>query len=179
MGGRARRERRWPGRPPLWCAGAVTSPRPVSALARLRGWAEWLDSRFRVPWTSIRFGLDPICSLVPGVGDLVSPLFALLLVVQGIRQHVPRIVLARMVLNAFIDALIGTIPIAGTIGDVFWRANLMNLALLERHAQPGRAPRAGDYAFVWGIAAVFGLLMAVPVALGIWFSILLWRRLVG
>lgn len=139
-------------------------------LERLRRIAALLDSRFRVPGTNIRFGLDPILSLIPGLGDLTSPLFALALIVQGLRQRVPKIVLTRMMLNALVDAVIGAVPIAGTIGDVFFRANLMNLRLLERHAHPGRPPETGDYVFVFAMAAVCGLLVAIPAGIGIWLT---------
>jgi Domain of unknown function (DUF4112) len=140
----------------------------------LRAWAELLDSRFRIPGTQIRFGIDPILSLVPGLGDLASPVFAVLLLVEAMKRGVPRIVMARMVINALFDALIGVVPVAGTIGDIFWRANLRNLALLERHAQPGGLPRRADYAFVFVIAAGFGLLLVVPFLLAIWLA---WRLL--
>ena len=100
-----------------------------------------------------------ILSLIPGFGDLASPIFTVVLLVQGLRQHVPRVVMVRMVVNALIDALIGAIPVAGNIGDIFWRANNLNLDLLTRHAQRGRPPTPGDYAFVWLIALVLGLLI--------------------
>lgn len=129
----------------------------------LRRWADLLDNRFVVPGTEIRFGLDPILSLVPGVGDLVSPVFALVLLVQGVYQRVPKVILLRMLLNALFDGLIGIVPVAGTVADVFWRANTRNLALLEAYAQPGRQPTAGDYAFIWAVAAVFGMLAAAIV----------------
>jgi hypothetical protein len=145
----------------------------------LRWWAVLLDSRFRVPGTNIRFGLDPILSLVPGLGDLASPIFTVALLAQGLRQRVPRVVVVRMVLNALIDALIGVIPVAGNIGDVFWRANLANLALLERYAEPGRPASPGDHAFVWAVAVVFGLLIAVPVVLAVWITVVFWHWLVG
>jgi hypothetical protein len=148
-------------------------------LSWLRWWADLLDSRFRVPGTNVRFGIDPILSLVPGFGDLASPAYTLLLLVQGVRQRVPKVVIARMVLNALVDALIGVVPIAGTIGDVFWRANTANLALVERHARPGRAPSRGDYLFVFGAVAVFGLLALVPFLLGIWMAAMIWRFVVG
>ena len=48
----------------------------MPGLQWLRWWATLLDSRFRVPGTNIRFGLDPLLSLVPGLGDLASPAFA-------------------------------------------------------------------------------------------------------
>jgi hypothetical protein len=145
----------------------------------LRFWADLLDSRFRIPGTDIRFGIDPILSLIPGFGDLASPIFTVVLLVQGLRQHVPRVVMVRMVVNALIDALIGAIPVAGNIGDIFWRANNLNLALLERHARAGRPPTAGDYAFVWLIALVLGLLILVPVLIALWLATVLWHLVAG
>lgn len=142
----------------------------------LRWWASLLDSRFRIPGTNIRFGIDPVLSLIPGVGDLASPVFAVAVLLQGVRQRVPRVVLLRMLGNALIDAFIGAVPIAGTVGDIFWRANLRNLALLERHARRGVAPSRADYVFVWTAAAIFGMLIAIPFFLAIYLFAELWRR---
>jgi hypothetical protein len=136
----------------------------------LRRWAVLLDARFRIPGTSIRFGLDPILSLIPGLGELASPAFAMALLVQGVGQRVPKVVLARMALNALLDALIGAIPIAGTIGDIFFRANTLNLALLERHAKPGVPPRRRDYYFVFGIAVAVGIVVFGVIALGLYLA---------
>jgi hypothetical protein len=141
---------------------------PVTSLSWLRWWADLLDTRFVVPGTTIRFGIDPLLSLIPGLGDLASPVFAVALLAQGIVQRVPKVVLVRMLVNAFVDALIGAVPIAGTVGDIFWRANTRNLRLLERHAQPGRPPTRADYVFVAIVGLVFGILALVPVVLAIW-----------
>lgn len=148
-------------------------------LAFLRKWAELLDSRFVLPGTRIRFGIDPILSLIPGLGELASPVFALLLIAQGVQQGVPKVVLFRMLVNALLDALIGAIPVAGTVGDIFWRANVANLALLERHSVRGVRPTRADYAFVWGAAALLGVLVAVPMFVGLWLATWLWRALGG
>ncbi|HUF48575.1 MAG TPA: DUF4112 domain-containing protein [Vicinamibacterales bacterium] len=149
--------------------------RPASdTLAWLRGLAELLDNRFVIPGTSIRFGLDPVLALVPGVGTLVSPMFAVLLLVQGVHQHVPAVVLARMLANAFIDALIGTVPVAGHIGDIFWRANVRNLDLLVRHARPGAVPDRSDFLVAAAMAGLFGLVLIIPVVLALWFLASLW-----
>lgn len=145
---------------------------PRSFLPYLRAWAELLDNRFRIPGTGIRFGLDPILSVVPGLGDLASPVFAVALILQGVQQRVPKVVLLRMAGNALLDALVGAVPVAGTVADVFWRANVRNLALLERHARPGTPPTRADYAFAWGLAIVFGLLVAVPVFVAFWLTVL-------
>jgi len=146
-------------------------------LAWLRWWADLLDSRFRIPGTRIRFGIDPILSLIPGLGDLASPAFTAALLAQVFHQRVPRVVVARMLLNALADAAIGAIPVAGQIGDLFWRANLRNLALLERYADPSRPPERGDYLFVLGVTVALGVIAAVPVLVAIWLALVLWRAL--
>jgi hypothetical protein len=155
---------------------AIAGPHAAAGgLSWLRFWADLLDSRFRIPGTGIRFGIDPILSLIPGFGDLTSPIFTVVLLVQGVRQHVPRVVMIRMVANAIIDALIGMVPVAGSIGDIFWRANNLNFALLERHAQPGRPASAADYAFVWLIVLIFAVILAVPILIALWLATLLWH----
>jgi hypothetical protein len=134
----------------------------------LRRWAVLLDSAFRIPGTNVRFGLDAIIGLVPGIGDLVAPIFTVILLGTALRMRVPAVVLARMVLNAGIDMVLGIIPIAGDIGDVFWKADLRNMALLERHARPGVAPATGDYWFVLGCIGVVVAIGVVPIAFLIW-----------
>jgi len=137
-------------------------------LESLRRWAVVLDSLFRVPGTSVRFGLDAIVGLVPGIGDLASPVYTALILLEGLRLRVPAVVQARMVLNAALDMGIGLVPLVGDIADVAWKANLRNLALLERHAHPGSPPRAGDYVFVALCITIVALIAIVPVALLIW-----------
>ena len=145
----------------------------------LTWWADLLDSRFRIPGTQIRFGIDPILSLVPGLGDLASPIYTMMLLAVAIRDRVPYIVLFRMLANAMLDALIGTIPIAGNVADIFWRANRLNLELLTTHARPGRPLTSKDYIFLFLIAAIFGLLAIVPVILALLFARLFYLWLTG
>ena len=38
-----------------------------------------------------------------------------------------------MIGNVGLDGLIGAVPVAGAVGDVFFRANRRNMALLWRH----------------------------------------------
>jgi hypothetical protein len=149
----------------------------VRSLLWFRRLADLLDSRFRIPGTNIRFGLDPVLGLVPGFGDLASPAFTVALLVQAVYQGVPRVIMVRMLVTALLDALIGAVPIVGAAGDMVYRANLRNLALLERHARPGVAPTWGDRVFVLVAAGVFGLVLLVPVALALWLTIALWSAL--
>ena len=142
-----------------------------SRLAQLRRWAVLLDSAFKVPGLPVRFGLDAIVGLVPGVGELTTPAFTMLLVFTGLRMRVPLVVLARMVLNTGVDALIGLVPVVGDLTDIGWKANLRNLDLLERHAVPGTPVTRGDKRFVAvgiGLLVLVALLAIIPIVLAVW-----------
>ncbi|MDQ3068883.1 MAG: DUF4112 domain-containing protein [Acidobacteriota bacterium] len=140
-------------------------------LPDLRRYATVLDKAFRIPGTNIRFGLDPIIGLIPVLGDLASPVFAGLLVLEGARLGLPRIVLMRMVVNALIDAVVGVIPFAGAVADIFIKANTKNMALLERHAVPGGLPATrGDYWFVWVALALLAAGIIAILMLTIWLA---------
>jgi hypothetical protein len=143
-------------------------PGPDRNLDTLRRWAALLDHAFRVPGTSIRFGLDPILGLFPGIGDLATPILSVLILVHGARVRVPKVVLGRMVLNALIDFGVGAIPVLGDLFDFAWKSNDWNLALLERHARPGVRATRGDWIFVIGCIAVLLLAALVPLALLAW-----------
>jgi hypothetical protein len=137
----------------------VADPRRIEVLRR---WARIFDSAFRVPGTNIRFGIDPLLGLVPGVGDFASPILSIFMVWHGAQLGVPRVVLARMVLNALIDAVAGVVPVAGDLFDFGWKATAWNLALLERHAMPGQRATRGDYLFVIGCCVVLAVAAALP-----------------
>ena len=59
-------------------------------------------------------------------------------------------------------------PILGDLVDIGWKANLRNLALLERHARPGVPPSRGDYLFVVICVALLALIAITPVVLLVW-----------
>ena len=163
--------------------GVVTRLRPLTAgqqqrLAVLRRVSGLLDSAMQVPGTSIRFGLDPILGLIPGLGDLVSPLFTIGILWQARDLGIPRVIQLRMIFNVAIDTLVGLVPVIGDLFDVAWKANDMNLALLEKHAYEEHRPSRGDWLFVSGMIAILLAIAAAPFLLlaGI-LSIL--SRLVG
>jgi len=139
--------------------------RDERALELLRRWTRLFDTAFRIPGTEFRFGLDPLVGLLPGVGDLASPLLTIFILWQAARMRVPKVVLVRMVLNALIDAGVGAVPVFGDAFDFAWRANEWNMALLERHALAGRSASAADYLFVslCVIAVVFAALLPLVV----------------
>ena len=149
----------------------MTDPRRLDLLRR---WARIFDSAFRIPGTNLRFGIDPILGLVPGVGDLATPMLSLVMLWHAARLHVPKVVLARMVFNALIDAIMGIVPVAGDLFDFGWKATQWNLALIERHAVVGARPTSGDYLFVTLCSIVLIAVAVIPlllmVALGAWLE---------
>lgn len=99
--------------------------------------AEWLgrllDDRFRIPGTGIRFGLDAVIGLIPGVGDWLTFLLSLYPIHVAWKAGVPLGALARMIFNVLLDAGVGTIPVVGDLFDLFWKGNRRNLDILARH----------------------------------------------
>lgn len=129
-----------------------------------------LDDLVRVPGTKFGIGLDAILgALIPGAGDVVTGAVALSVVVTALRRGVPRVVVARMLLNIGVDTLVGVVPVAGDLFDLLWRSNTRNLELLERH-QGELEPRARptDYLIVTAAAALVAGSIAAPIALTWW-----------
>ncbi len=110
-----------------------TSFRATETRARLDTLARFLDSAVRVPGTNIRFGADALLNLIPGVGTLTSKGMSAYLIWEARRLGVPMSTLVRMVGNVGVDFAISAVPLVGWVGDVFFRSNLRNMALLRDH----------------------------------------------
>ena len=102
-------------------------------IRHLENIAQLMDNRFAIPGTSIRFGLDSIFGLVPGIGDTGTLLVTLYLTALARKHRLPKKVIAQMYRNAAIDWAIGLVPLAGDIFDIGFKANLRNVALLKEH----------------------------------------------
>jgi hypothetical protein len=127
--------------------------------------ARLMDTAFTIPGTNIRFGLDPVIGLIPGIGDCVATLISTLLILQSARYRLPKIVLTRMALNVLINAAVGAVPFVGDIFSVFFRSNARNYALLQRHAGARRTSTIGDWLFVAGLIGAM-LLIVVLILVG-------------
>ena len=134
----------------------------------LRKWAVLLDSAFQVPGTKLRFGLDPIVGLFPGAGDIVTGFFSVMILLHAFRLRIPKVVMARMMANTGLDLLAGAVPLLGDLFDAGYKANLRNLALLERHALAGMPPQRSDYIFVGICLGILALLAIVPFLIAWW-----------
>jgi len=108
-----------------------------SELEDLDRLATWLDDRFRIPGTQIRFGLDALLGLVPYVGDVFTLLLSGYLVGIMWRRGASGMLILRMLGNLLLDAIIGAIPVIGDIIDVGYRANRKNVVLMQEHYESG------------------------------------------
>ena len=145
--------------------------RQAQRLVTLRKFAQLLDSALVVPGTRYRIGLDPILGLLPGVGDFVSPLFAIGILWQALDLGIPRVVQLRMIVNVAIDALLGAVPLVGDLFDFAWKANDMNMALLEHHAAYEHRASPGDWFFVAVSTLVIIAIAAVPFVIAAWMIV--------
>ena len=150
-----------------------------TSVDRLRRFAVWLDAGIAVPGTSVRFGLDPVLGLVPGLGDAVGALLAGWIFVEAIRLGAPRATLLRIVANIGLDALIGAVPVLGDVFDVVWKANIENVALLERHQLDPPGAGKADRIFVTLLAGGVVVLCAGLLAGGVLLTAWLVRVVAG
>jgi hypothetical protein len=125
-----------------------------------------MDSQFTIPGTNIKFGLDSLIGLIPGIGDFST------FIVSGYMVHVlaqngaSGNVLARMILNIIVDALFGSIPVLGDIFDIGFKANQKNMQLMRAHYTEGRH-RGG----AWKVIIPVLLLVLCMVAGLVWLGI--------
>ena len=116
-------------------------------LADVEALARWLDYAFALPG-GFRFGMAGVIGLLPGIGDVLDALLSLYIVLRAIQLGVPRVALARMLVNVGIEALAGSVPFLGDLFDVAFKANRRNYQLLKSHLfQPQRQKRQ-DWLFL-------------------------------
>lgn len=145
----------------------MTTPVRTRDADRVRSLARLLDSAIRVPGTNIRFGLDSLLGLIPGLGDLGGAALSGYIVVSAARLGVTPAVLTRMLLNLGLDTVVGTIPLLGDLFDVGFRANVRNAALLERHlAEPMAVRKSSRRAIAIAVGGVV-ILAAGGIALAV------------
>jgi hypothetical protein len=141
---------------------AITEPASDEQLNLI---ATWLDDRFTIPGTRIRFGLDALIGLIPGIGDLLATLASLFIVVSAWRRGAARITVLRMMLNLTIEDTLGAIPIIGDLAHVAWKANRRNYNLLIRDQQSLKRHTWQDWLFVIAVSLIMCLLFLAPFVL--------------
>jgi hypothetical protein len=148
--------------------GEIIDPR----LADVEAIARWMDYAFVLPG-GFRFGLAGFIGLIPGIGDVIDALISLYIVNRALQLGIPRVGVARMMLNVGIEGLLGAAPFVGDLFDVVFKANRRNYVLLNRYlAQPRR-----QHGMDWLFLLTTLLVVIAAVGLPIWLLSLLIRRL--
>ena len=149
---------------------------------RVRALAQLLDNSIPIPGTSWRFGFDAIVGLIPVVGDLIGGALSGYIILEAARAEVPTLTLARMLVNVGVDTLVGSVPALGDLFDAAWKANIKNVALLERHLAVSSAPAEEKRSMLGATVLaliVLVLIIAAGLALGIFAARLLWGLKTG
>jgi hypothetical protein len=121
-----------------------------------------------------KYMVDPVIGLIlPGAGDIIGSLLGMYTVSIALKRRVHPVVIARMLLNLGIDALLGVVPLLGDVIDIGFKANQRNAALLSDRSHIGGRASAKDWAFVIGAA----LLFAGTVFLSIYAIVALFRAI--
>jgi uncharacterized protein DUF4112 len=102
-------------------------------IARIDALATLMDTAFVIPGTEIRFGLDALIGLIPGIGDAITTVISLFIVREARALGAPPLLVARMIANVALDGMVGAVPLVGDAFDVAFRANRRNMALLRQH----------------------------------------------
>jgi Domain of unknown function (DUF4112) len=150
---------------------------PASMIKRVRVLAKLLDNSLTVPGLGWQFGIDAIIGLIPVIGDMIGGVLASYIVLEAARAKVSSFTLARMLMNVGIDTVLGSVPAVGDLFDAAWKANIKNVALLERHLVAGtvadREKRSVAGAIVLAVIVLL-VILAAGLALGIFAVRLLW-----
>jgi hypothetical protein len=126
--------------------------------------AALMDDLFRIPGTQLRFGLDPLVGLLPGLGDMLTGLVSALLLHAAWERGLPGVAIARMLSNVAIDSVLGSVPLVGDVFDVAWKSNRRNFALLQKYGHGERKRQSFmDTLFLIGLLAIVLALAALPV----------------
>ncbi len=132
-------------------------------MARLDALAKLLDNQFRIPGTSVRFGIDGIIGLVPYMGDVAGFVVSGILLRTMILRGAGPLLMLRMMGNVALDAVMGIVPIAGDLFDFGYKANRRNVELLKQYYADGKTRPSAK----WSLA-LLGFLFFVLFALLIW-----------
>ena len=110
-------------------------------LKRIRRIATLLDSAIGIPGTKFRIGLDPILGLIPGGGDLITAGISAYMIFLAARFGLEKEEIGKMIGNVALETFLGTVPLFGDIFDAYFKANIRNLEILEKHLEKSTLKR--------------------------------------
>lgn len=120
-------------------ADGFTRSERIRRLKRLSRLARVMDTAIRVPGIGVRFGVDSVMGLIPGVGDAAGGLVGLFIINEARKLGLPRHKIMRMVANVGIDVAVGSVPLLGDVFDVYFKAHKRNTNMILDHFPDHRA----------------------------------------
>ena len=104
----------------------------LKRLKKIKTISKVLDNAIAIPGTKYKVGLDPIIGLVPAIGDYLTLIVSAYIVFEAASLGAKQDTLIKMATNILLDSLAGSVPVAGDLFDVAWKANQKNIDLLEK-----------------------------------------------
>ena len=99
----------------------------------LAKFANMMDSVVRIPFTKQGVGADAALSTIPVAGDVAGFVLTCYAIYKAKQIGVPQSKLTPVMKLAMMDAVVGFIPVAGTVFDVFIRPSRKALAIVHDH----------------------------------------------
>ena len=167
----------------------------------LAKFANMMDSVVRIPFTKQGMGADAALSTIPVAGDVAGFVLTCYAVYKAKQIGVPQAKLNGVVKLAVMDAVVGFIPIVGTVFDIFIRPSRRALDVVHTHIQEEYQIHSDDHvvhpflhekleqkqqqsafwrnpivAWIWlHIPDILGLLVLILIGFAMWFGVtMLW-----
>jgi Domain of unknown function (DUF4112) len=99
----------------------------------LAKFANMMDSVVRIPFTKQGVGADAALSTIPVAGDVAGFVLTCYAIYKAKQIGVPQSKLNPVMKLAMMDAVVGFIPVAGTVFDIFIRPSRKALAIVHEH----------------------------------------------
>ena len=155
----------------------------------LAKFANMMDSVVRIPFTKQGVGADAALSTIPVAGDLAGFVLTCYAIYKAKQVGVPQAKLNPVMKLAVMDAVVGFIPIAGTIFDIFIRPSRKALDIVHDHIRQEydiqsdhhvvhpflheKLEQKQQYSAFWRNPVVAWLWIHLPDLLGLLFLIIL------
>lgn len=92
-----------------------------------------MDSAVRIPFTKQGIGADAALSTIPIAGDVAGFALTCYAIYKAKQIGVPQHKLTPVIKLAVVDAVVGFVPVAGTIFDIFIRPSRKALDVVHTH----------------------------------------------
>ncbi|NNG76544.1 DUF4112 domain-containing protein [Acinetobacter sp. ANC 4277] len=99
----------------------------------LAKFANMMDSVVRIPFTKQGVGADAALSTIPVAGDVAGFVLTCYAIYKARQIGVPQSKLNSVMKLAMVDAVVGFIPVLGTVFDIFIRPSRKALAIVHEH----------------------------------------------